>query len=683
VVADVTAGARVGVDIGGTFTDAVMLDGDARLVVAKVRTTPDELSHGFLDGLDALGKGGASIAPEIGYLVHGTTVATNALVQKRTARVGLITTAGFRDVLEIGTQQRPLLYDLRGHKPAPLVPRGLRREVRERIGPNGRVVAALDSEDVKAAAADLQVAGVEAVAVAFLFSFLEPAHEREVGRLLGEFLPGVPVSLSSDVAPEFREYPSTSTTALNAGLLPLIGGYVEDLAGRLAPSGVGVPLHLMQSNGGIATAGRVSKLPITLIASGPAAGVIGAARLAAATGHEDVLTFDMGGTTADVALVVGATPQLRFRGDAEGHPIALPQVDVMSVGSGGGSIARVDDFGSLLVGPESAGAHPGPAGYGLGGEHATLTDAHLVLGTLDPQRFLGGRMSLDVEAARKAVIRGVAEPLQMSAEEAASAIVRIADTRMAGALRLVSVERGHDPRRFTLVAFGGAGPMHACSIAEQMGVERILIPRHPGVTSALGLLLSDVRHDLRRTWIRRSSNIDPADFEAALGDLVREAYDVLEESGFAADDATVAFELDVRYSGQAYELTVPLAQPVYGALDDSVALFHQEHEKIYGHSSPVEEVEVVTLRAHAGVASSSPAWDFTDDDAGSRQGTRDVWSASGPVPYRVIPRSALSQQEYEGPLIVEQADSTLLIPSGWFIANAEGGTAVAQRMHRP
>jgi N-methylhydantoinase A len=675
-----TTGIRAGVDIGGTFTDAVMVDGEGRLRVAKVRTTPDDLSLGFLDGLDALADGPASLAPEIGYLVHGTTVATNALVQRRTARVGLITTAGFRDVLEIGTQQRPSLYDLRGHKPEPLVPRILRCEVRERIGPDGDVIDGLNVADVKIAAAELEAAGVEAIAVALLFSFLDDAHEREVRRLLGEFLPAVPVTLSSEVAPEFREYPRTSTTALNAALLPLVGRYVADLAGGLSSAGLTVPLHLMQSNGGVATAGRASRLPITLIASGPAAGVIGAARLAAASGHDDVLTFDMGGTTADVALVVGGKPQLRFRGEAGGHPIALPQVDVMSIGSGGGSIARVDDFGSLLVGPESAGAKPGPAGYGLGGEHATLTDAHLVLGTLDPERFLGGRMTLDLEAARKAVVRSVAEPLDMSAEEAAWAIVRISDARMAGALRIVSVERGQDPRRFALVAFGGAGPMHACSIADELGMGRILVPRHPGVTSAFGLLLSDMRHDLRRTWIRRRSNIDPADFDAALGDLANEAHDAIKESELAAESATVAFELDVRYSGQAYELTVPLVEPACSALDGAVELFHQQHEKIYGHSTPKAEVEIVTLRAHAVVGNSLLEWDLAEYDAGVGGDRRNVWSPSGPVSYQVISRSSLGDGDLEGPVIVEQADSTLLVSSGWRIGQDRAGTAIVQRM---
>ena len=350
--------------------------------------------------------------------------------------------------------------------------------------------------DVEAAANAFAGAGVEAVAVCFLFSFAQPEHEREAGRILESMLPGVPVSLSCEVAAERREYPRAATTALNAALLPVVGSYVEELDARLQSLGAGVPLHLMRSNGGLATAGVARRLPVALIASGPAAGVIAAARLGAVAGMPDLLTFDMGGTTADVCLVSNGEPERRFRGEVQGHPVTLPQIDVLSVGAGGGSIARVDAFGSLRVGPESAGADPGPAAYGRGGEDATVSDAHLVLGTLDPDRFLGGRMALDAGAARRAVERAVAKPLRLSLAEAGDAVLRIADATMARALHVISVGRGHDPRGAALVAFGGAGPMHGCALAEELGIRRVLVPAHPGVTSALGLLLADVVHDL-------------------------------------------------------------------------------------------------------------------------------------------------------------------------------------------
>ena len=418
-----TARIRVGIDVGGTFTDAVMVRG-GRLRMTKARTTPADFSRGFVDALEALP--GVSAA-DVDYLVHGSTVAANAIVQGRTARVGLLTTAGFADTLPIGTQQRAALYDLHRPRPGPLVPDGLRLEARERVAPDGAVVEPLDENDVTRAAGRFARAGVEAVAVCFLFSFVNPEHELAAERLLRRALPDVPVTLSCRVAPELREYPRTATTAINASLLPLVGRYIDDVSSRLRDAGVGAPLHLMQSNGGVAVADAVARQPVALLASGPAAGVIGAARMGALAGARDLLTFDMGGTTADVGLVVGGDPQLRYRGEAAGHPVSLPQIDVLSVGAGGGSIASVDRFGALHVGPESAGADPGPAGYGLGGDRATVTDAHAVLGTLDPDRALGGRITLDVRASRRAVERDVARPLRLGVADAARAILRVAD----------------------------------------------------------------------------------------------------------------------------------------------------------------------------------------------------------------------------------------------------------------
>ncbi len=667
---------RAGIDVGGTFTDAVLLDSASRLTIAKVRTTPADLTEGFLEAVSALVAGSGVPAEAIAYLAHGSTVAANAIVQGRTARVGLLTTAGFRDVLEIGTQQRASLYDLRAPRPAPLVPRELRLEARERIGPAGEVVRPLEPADVEAAAEAFRLARVEAVAVCFLFSFANPAHEAEAGRILERLLPGVPVTLSSDVAPEYREYLRTSTTVVNASLLPLVGRYVESLAGRLS-----VPLHLMQSNGGVATAAEAARLPVGLIASGPAAGVIGAARLGAVTGSPDLLTFDMGGTTADVSLVVGGEPQMRFRGEAAGHPVNLPQIDVLSVGAGGGSIARVDRFGSLAVGPESAGADPGPAAYGRGGEDATVTDAHVVLGTLDPARFLGGRMALDPAAALAAIERHVGAPLGLSAEEAAAAVLRIANATMVRALRVVSIARGHDPRRFALVAFGGAGPMHACAIADEVGMSRIVVPRYPGVQSALGLLLSDVRHDLRQTWVRLTSALDGDELERGLRRLEGEARGLLADAGFTDGAGRVEFELDMRYRGQAYELTVPLGPD--RELAEVERTFHSTHERAYGHASPVEETEIVTLRARATGVLQAPNWDrlVPSESRGAQASARTVWTPErGPERYAVHERDALGAGDaLDGPAIVEQDDSTLVVAPGWRLSVGAAGSAILER----
>jgi N-methylhydantoinase A len=682
----VGATARAGIDIGGTFTDAVLVDRARRLHVAKVRTTPADLAGCFADALQALAES-AGVAPaEIGSLVHGSTVAANALVEGRTARVGLLTTEGFRDVLEIGTQQRPVLYDLRARRPPPLVPRDLRLEARGRIGPAGEEVEPLEPADVEAAARAFAAAGIESVAVCFLFSFANPAHEEQAARILQRALPAIPVSLSSRVAPEFREYLRTSTTVVNAALAPLVSRYVERVAAAAREAGVPAPLQLMQSNGGVATVAAAARTPVALAASGPAAGVIGAARLGALVSARDLLTFDMGGTTADVGLVVGGRPQLRFRGDAAGHPVNLPQIDVLSVGAGGGSIARVDRFGSLRVGPQSAGADPGPAAYGTGGEEATVTDAHVVLGALDPERFLGGRMRLDRDAARRAVERRVARPLGLSVEEAAAAVLRIADAAMVRALRVISVARGNDPRRFALVAFGGAGPMHACAIAEELHMTRVLVPRYPGVGSALGLLLSDVRYDLRRTWLRRVREVRARELASVLAGLEREARELLDAAGHADGRGQVEFELDMRYRGQAYELTVPLPAGAEGgsALARAESAFHNLHRKAYGHSSPVDETEIVTVRAHATARSRLPALDGAAAAVATvRHPARTVRTAAGRRRFAVVERDALQPGEaLRGPAIVEQDDSTVVVSPGWRLAAGPAGTAALEREAR-
>jgi N-methylhydantoinase A len=672
----------VGIDVGGTFTDAVAVDGAARLVTAKVPSTPHDLGDGFLAALEEVGRRAGFAEADITYLVHGSTIATNAIVQRRIGRAGLVTTAGFRDLLEIGTQQRATLYDLNEPKPAPLVPRELRIEVRERVDAQGEVIVPLDEDGVRRAAAVLREQGAEAIAISFLFSFLNPSHERQAGELIRAGLPGVPVTLSSEVAPEFREYLRTTTTAVNASLLPLVGRYVERLRSRLDQAGIRVPLHLMQSNGGVARAETAARLPVALISSGPAGGAIAAARLGALAGDADVLGFDMGGTTADVCLVVGGKPQVRFRGEAAGHPVNLPQVDVLSVGAGGGSIARVDRFGSLLVGPESAGAEPGPAAYGRGGDEATVTDAHVVLGALDPGHFLGGRMELDLEAARQAVERHVAGPLGLSTEEAATAVVRIADATMVRALRVVSIARGHDPRRFALAACGGAGPMHACSIADELGIARVLVPRYPGVASALGLLLSDVHHDLRQTWLRPTHAVDPDELGERLAALEGRARELLEASGFTDAAGRVDFEVDMRYRGQAYELTVPLpVGPAGPALRRAERAFHDAHRAAYGHDSPVEEVELVTLRAQAVGPVEPPRWVASNgSSAAPPAGRRSIHTPSGRTSFAVYERADLGVgARLEGPVVLEQDDSTVLVPPGWSLEVIAGETAAITR----
>ncbi|MDX6591360.1 MAG: N-methylhydantoinase [Gaiellales bacterium] len=672
---------RIGIDVGGTFTDAVIVVDD-RVHIAKVKSTPERIEAGFMDGLRELLERAETTANDVGYLAHGSTVATNAIIQRRLARTALITNDGFSDVLAIGTQMRARVYDLWTAEPQPIVPRDLCVGVRGRIGAQGEIVEELDEQSVRDAAVLLRDQGVEAVAVMLLFSFLNPVHELRIGEILAEELPGVPVSLSCRVVPEFREYVRASTTALNASLLPLLGAYIGALRDEVSQEGVGVPVYLMQTNGGVTPADRAQELPIALAASGPAAGVIGGASLASLVGEHEALTFDMGGTTADIGLVIDGLPQLRFSGEAAGMPINLPQIDVLCIGAGGGSIARVDEFGSLRVGPESAGADPGPAAYGHGGEAATVTDAHAVLGTLGGESSLAGGVPLDRELARRAVERAVGVPLGLGVEEGASAILRIANANMANALRVMSVARGHDPRRFALVAIGGAGPMHACSLADELGIPRVVIPRYPGVAAALGLLATDVRHDLRRSWFQPTAEVAVADLDAAFGRLEDEAHALLETSRGASDQFDLSFELDMRYRGQAYNLTVPFAnRPVTAAsIAAAVQDFEHQHHRLYDYTPTVTETEIVTLRVRALARIAEIDWTSVERSAEHTDGAeRQIWDG-GWRTWRATRRDSLLPGDTLAPeTIVEQEDTTVVIPAGWHGTVGAAGTLVLTR----
>jgi N-methylhydantoinase A len=673
---------RIGIDVGGTFTDAVIVVDDGHVRIAKVRSTPERIEAGFMDGLRQLLERAGAEAADVGYLAHGSTVATNAIVQRRLARTALITNDGFRDVLAIGTQMRAHVYDLWTPEPEPIVPRDLCLGVRGRLDAAGEEVEPLDADSVRAAAAALRDRDVEAVAVMLLFSFINDDHERRVAEILAEELPGTVVSLSSRVVPEFREYVRASTTALNASLLPLMGAYLGAVTDEVAGEGVSVPLHMMQTNGGVAPAARARELPIALSASGPAAGVIGGARLAELVGESAALTFDMGGTTADIGLVIDGSPQRRFSGEAAGMPINLPQIDVLCIGSGGGSIARVDQFGSLTVGPASAGAEPGPAAYGLGGEDATVTDAHVVLGNLSPESALADGVPLDRELAERAVAAAVGEPLGLVVEEAAAAILRIANANMANALRVMTIARGHDPRRFALVAIGGAGPMHACALADELGIPRVVIPRYPGVAAALGLLATDIRHDLRRSWLQPTAAIVPADLDVEFARLEAEAADLLNTSASVTRSFEFSHELDMRYRGQAYNLTVPFApRPVTAeAIAAAEEAFEDEHRRLYDYTPTVTETDIVTLRLRA--LARIPDIDWTVAEDGRRPavaGTRRVyhggwrrWTAAG--------REQLAQDDtIAAETIIEQEDTTVVIPPGWSGRVGAAGTLVLQR----
>ena len=671
---------RVGIDIGGSFTDAVLIGDDGRVHVAKVPSQPAQIEAAFMDGLRSLLAVAGESAAGVGYLAHGTTIATNAIVQRTFATTALITNEGFRDVLEIGTQMRKHVYDLWTPEAAPIVPRERCFGVRGRIDAQGQEREPLDEGAVREAAASMRAAGVEAVAVMTLFSFLNATHEERIAELLAEELPGVPVTLSHDVVPEFREYIRASTAAANSALLPLVGRYITALEGEVAGEGIGVPLHLMQSNGGVTPAERARQLPIALAMSGPAAGVIGGARLAGLVGEDDVITFDMGGTTADIGIVTGGEAEVRFTGEAAGTPINRPQLDLLCIGAGGGSIATVDEFGALRVGPESAGAAPGPAAYGQGGTRATVTDAHVVLGTLSEDCKLAGRLPRDRAHALAAVEQSVAVPLGLGVEEAASAILRIANANMANAVRVMSVARGQDPRGYALVAIGGAGPMHACALADEVGIPRIVVPRHPGVAAAYGLLATDIRHDLRRTWRRQTSAITPAELDAGLARLGAEAQTLLAHSASVARGESLDWELDLRYRGQAYNLTVPLgARPATAdTIRAAEQAFMDEHQRLYDYTPTITDTEIVTIRLRA-TALTEPIVVDAVPGSGGTAGTQRVhdgaWSE-----WPVHHRDALGEGDaLVGPAIIEQTDTTTVLHRGWTATVGAGGTLVLER----
>ncbi len=569
---------KIGVDIGGTFTDFVVYEestGEVRSF--KLPSTPHEPERSVLEGLQRLAIDDGTV------VVHGSTVATNAVLERKGAKTAFITTEGFKDLLRIGRQNRTELYEFAASRPPPLVPPELSFEIKERVDRHGNVLDPLSENEIPSLVQQLQQEAVESVAICFLFSFLHPEHEQRVARALSEA--GLSVSLSSQVHPEFREYERASTTALNAYVMPVMDRYLGRLGDRLATE----QLRIMNSNGGILSAAQAQQQPVKAILSGPAAGVVGALDIAKAAGLERVISFDMGGTSTDVSLSIGEA-QLTSEGEIAGLPLRAPMIDIHSVGSGGGSIAFVDPGGLLHVGPESAGADPGPACYGRGGTKPTVTDANRVLGRLDPHRFLGGEMILDSAAAERAVGE-IATLLGMSLEGSALGIVRVVNSHMASALRLVSTARGHDPRDFTLLSFGGAGGLHACDVARQVGIGSVLIPAGASTLSAYGMLAADLAKDYVQTVMMAADTLFET-LEARFAPLEQEGQKDMELQGIPSELIELVSELDLRYAGQSYELRVPF-DPGFASS------FHERHQAAYGYSDPDMPVEVVNLRVRA------------------------------------------------------------------------------------
>ncbi len=674
--------ARVGVDVGGTFTDLVTVR-DGRVEVDKVPSTPESPAEGVLAGLDGVGVPPAAV----GFLGHGTTVATNAVLEGTWADTALVTTAGFRDAVEIGRQTRPDIYDFRAAKPAPVVPRDRRYEVPERLDERGRVVKPLDEPAVRELARDLAATDTESVAVATLFAFENPVHERRIAELFREEGVEAAISLSSTVLPEIREYERTLTTALNAGLVPVVDGYVGAIADGADERGVTAPLRLMGSDGGLVTAASARERPVETLLSGPAAGVRGAAHVAAnagggvdaegtpaggePSGYTDLLTMDVGGTSCDVSLVRDGEPLVSTETTVGDYPVSVPSVDVHTVGAGGGSIARIDDGGALQVGPASAGADPGPVCYGRGGTAPTVTDAHLLLGRLDPDAFLADALDTDADAVR-AAFEPLADELGQSVREVAEGVLAVADAETERALRVVSVERGHDPRGFALVAYGGAGPLHATSVAERLDVPRVIVPRAAGVLSALGLLVSDVTYDEAASMVRPFAAVDHTALEERFAAFAETGRDRLREAGHDHDEIGVERSLDLRYAGQSFELRVPVPDPEATTAESFRETvrerFHERHRRRYGHADPGEPLELVTVRLRARGAVEPPSLAADDHDGSveaARRGERPVVFDGRERETAVYDRASLPVGgELAGPAVVEGGSTTLVVHPG-------------------
>lgn len=664
----------IGVDVGGTFTDFSLFDTESgALRHYKRSSTPEDPSKAIMGGIQEI-LAEQNIAPDrVSYLAHGTTVATNALIEKKGARLGLITTEGFKDLLEIGWQRRPSLYDLRKPKADSLIPPGMKQEVRERILHDGSVLTPLDERSVRNAVRCLKAMGAQAIAVCTLFSFLNPVHENRIKELIQEEFPGAYVSASHDLVAEFREYSRMSTTMLNAYLGPVMKEYVHNFEASVQQTGIQVAPYVTQSNGSIISIAETVDCPIKTAVSGPSAGVIGAIYIGKQCALDKIITFDMGGTSIDVSLIQDGKAQLSNERTVEGYPARIPMIDIVTVGAGGGSIARIDDGGALKVGPRSAGATPGPACYMRGGELPCVTDANIVLGKLNSRKILGGKMDVDISLARKAIETHICQKSDLDLYRAAAGIISVVNSNMVRAIRVVSVERGYDPREFTLMAFGGAGPLHACEVARDMGIRQVLIPPSPGTLCSLGLLMADTKFDLS------CSNLTPAvpksveKAQQVFRNLMQEGNAMLDKEHVPQDRRTYTYTVDCRYMHQNYEIPIQVSFPFdQAALDTMIEAFHREHEHAYGYCNRNVSVQMVNFRVSAIGVMEKP--DLVAVPLSPEAG----------LPKPVEQRQVLFDRQEEflttnvyrrdelvpgttvyGPAILEQMDSTCVIPPQW------------------
>ena len=675
---------RIGVDIGGTFTDVVFLSSGGHVLARKVASTPDDYSRAVLEAIDN-GVKELGIGPDsVSEVSHGFTVATNAIIENKGAKTALITTEGFRDVLELRRNRVPRLYDLYYEKPPALVTRQLRLEVRERLNFQGEVLRPLDNADVDKAVDRILEEEVEAVAVCLLHSYANPDHEQQIGQVIRQRAPDVILTLSSDLLPEMKEYERTSTTVINCYVRPVVERYLGRLIEGLQRMGISVPLVVMQSNGGLATSSIAMEKPVYCIESGPAAGVVGAYHLGSRLGLDDLMTLDMGGTTAKASIIENGeilqAPEYEVGGDisaghrllrGSGHILRVPSIDLAEVGAGGGSIASVDRGGSIRVGPQSSGAVPGPACYRQGGQDATVTDADVLLGYLNPEYLLGGDFPIDRDLAEEAITRNVAMPLGISAVEAAQGIHLLVNSNMARALRAVSSERGRDPRRFVLFSFGGGGPVHAAGLAEMLDISRMVVPPFPGVFSSFGLLLANVEHHFVRTYFKTFDQLQVSDLAEILDGLWEEGRQQLRAEGFADSAQQIVTQVDMKYKGQVSELTVlmPPGKVTQRTLSELGEVFAEEHVKSFGYRTDAP-YQMVNLRVIArGLSQESRTPERLDLPVSDRNGPskRQVYFGgdTGWIDTTVIDRGGLTDNPADGPLIIEEYDSTTVVPPRW------------------
>ncbi len=675
----------IGVDIGGTFTDIVCRRAGEPMRTLKIPTTRGDPSEAVLHAISRLGRDLGVAPSDIARFLHGTTIATNAVLERKGAKIGLIASEGFRDIIEIGYQLRQDLHRIMLEPVTPvfLAPGAQRREAREQVSAQGEVIVPLDEASVRRAAAELVADGAQAIAVCYLFSFLHPAHEQRTRELIEAAHPGIEVSLSSEVDPSFREYERTVVTAFDAYMKPVVGRYLQRLEEGLRATHVAAPLQIMQSRGGLAGTSVARKRPVRLFVSGPAAGVIGGAIVGRSSGYRDLITIDVGGTSSDIALVEGGEPVIRAQGSIAGFPVRVPMVDVNAIGAGGGSIAWLDGAGGLRVGPHSAGSDPGPACYGRGGEEATVTDASVVLGWLDPAYFAGGSVALDPLLAHAAIERRIARPLGLSVEDAALGIHRVVNAQMVEGIRLVSIGRGFDPRRFTLVALGGAGPIHATALAAELGITNVLVPRHPGVLSAAGLLAAPIEHEMAIAFPRPVTGLGVADVRHVLDELDRSCARLMAEESIGDMPVSIQYSADVWYIGQSYHLQVPLVVEASDPLAQLYRDFLMLHDRIYGHATE-QPAAIVNLRSvhRAGGSDHLDEGTYRPIDADPHKPPRAIRVAGtrASVLAAIYHRAAMpAGLGFAGPAIVEQDDTTTLVEPGWRGAVLDNGNLLLTR----